>query len=576
MLENHTPRSTDEICKPDGTPLYGERMMYERIKKDLEEHYLQWHMFYDLNLNIRASYKSEVQIDFLLICPKGIIVIEVKGGRMHIRNGVYVNTMHGVGSKNLPESPFHQAKRYRNALLEPSNGVYDRKEVFITFACAFPSAHLDRTSVITGDKDKEFLWNAFDHEDESKSFAEFCLKVFEDDKAEKGYQRDDFTPEEINRIIKRLEPTIFATGARRPSSLQEVLDWLQVNDLNVLTGLSKNSRLFIEGGPGTGKTTLAKAYIRMFAPQRGLYLCWNSLLAASMRKELKKADLHYCCDVEKFESFLIRISSGMLSVADFSDGKSPDINVLKEVLVNYKSSNIYKDYAYIIIDEIHDTLDKGAIEVLELLSSIGDAGLKEGRFMVFFDNNQGYNQQSRDLTGLSEAITENAAIFVLGENHRVPENKAIVNYSYDILALNRYDKFLNYIKEFETIPNCPIKVHYCNSEREFQIQVREKAKDIAGKRKGNNNVLLVHSSIMRLNSTKEYLEWQGDNITELTEENVGSNLENTLPWTTILKYKGLERDNVILAIKGEDYFDCFEIFIGMTRTISNLELLILE
>ena len=51
MLENHTPRSTDEICKPDGTPLYGERMMYERIKKDLEEHYLQWHMFYDLNLN---------------------------------------------------------------------------------------------------------------------------------------------------------------------------------------------------------------------------------------------------------------------------------------------------------------------------------------------------------------------------------------------------------------------------------------------------------------------------------------------------------------------------------------------
>ena len=41
-------------------------------------------------------------------------------------------------------------------------------------------------------------------------------------------------------------------------------------------------------------------------------------------------------------------------------------------------------------------------------------------------------------------------------------------------------------------------------------------------------------------------------------------------------YKGLENHHVILALKKEDYFKCFELYIGMTRAIVSLKLLILE
>ena len=438
----------------------------------------------------------------------------------------------------------------------------------------FPSSYLDRTTVITGDRDKEYLWNAVDHNNPNKSFADFCLKVFDEDKARKNYIREDFTPEEIKRMIKRLEPTIFAPGARRPSDLQEILDWLKINDLNIITGLSKNSRIFIEGGPGTGKTTIAKAYINLFAPQKGLYLCWNSLLAASMCRALKKANLHSYCDVEKFESFLIRISKGKYSLDDFSNSNSPVQDDIRKILLAYKSSNDYKDYSYIIIDEIHDTLDKGAIEILDTLSSIGESGLAEGRFLVFFDNNQGYAQETRNLQEAAEKISENAAIFVLGENHRVPENKAIVHYAQRGLTLPKYEDFLKLINELEDIPNCPISVKHLDTA--FQKYICNYALDIAKNRKGNNYVLLVNSGLMKDEAVKMYLEYVGDNLTELNERNIDTNLETTLPWTTILKYKGLERDHVILALKCKELYNCFEIFIGMTRAISKVEVLIID
>ena len=52
----------------DGSILRGEYDIYKRIKDDCEKSHLHWYVWYDLNLPIPYRNKSELQIDFLLIC----------------------------------------------------------------------------------------------------------------------------------------------------------------------------------------------------------------------------------------------------------------------------------------------------------------------------------------------------------------------------------------------------------------------------------------------------------------------------------------------------------------------------
>ena len=140
----------------------------------------------------------------------------------------------------------------------------------------------------------------------------------------------------------------------------------------------------------------------MSCRQRGLYLCWNQLLAAKMKFLLKRRNL-VNCDVERIESFLIKISGGEISHEDFVN-RSISSDLLRRMLLKFKSSPLYPNYSYIIIDEVHDMLDIGAIEILDCLSAIDDHGIQTGRFLVFYDEKQGYDNQSRGLNNLISSI----------------------------------------------------------------------------------------------------------------------------------------------------------------------------
>ena len=94
-------------------------------------------------------------------------------------------------------------------------------------------------------------------------------------------------------------------------------------------------------------------------------------------------------------------------------------------------------------------------------------------------------------------------------------------------------------------------------------------------------MLLTHSNIDRT-------KWQGDltitkaieflieGINRITKENINTLGEKTFAWTSILRYKGLECNNVILVIKNEEDLNYFELYIGMTRAVVSVEILILD
>ena len=64
-------------------------------------------------------------------------------------------------------------------------------------------------------------------------------------------------------------------------------------------------------------------------------------------------------------------------------------------------------------------------------------------------------------------------------------------------------------------------------------------------------------------------------IKELKPDNVKYE-EDRLCLTTILSYKGLETKHVVLVVNNREEIDKFELYVGMTRAMFDLEILLLD
>ena len=64
-------------------------------------------------------------------------------------------------------------------------------------------------------------------------------------------------------------------------------------------------------------------------------------------------------------------------------------------------------------------------------------------------------------------------------------------------------------------------------------------------------------------------------LKELTEENIVRQ-DDRLPLSSILKFKGLEKKHVVLVVNATTYINSYELYIGMTRAMIDVEMLILE
>jgi len=550
------------ITKEDGSPLEGEIDVYRTLFsefKDSKDLFYIWHdVKFPVHSNSHNPYKkTEAQMDFLLVCKKGICVIEVKGGNLEFHDSEFF-FRHQSELKKIQQNPLKQVNGYKYTLIERI--LTNFKNKLIIDLCVFPFTGVDFSiyKTIFGD-------SIYTRVQKTKGIklSTFILSRFENTRnkfIEKNNNKfQEISEREMLDIKKTLSPLL--TNQNSFISNKETYEWLGLKNFEVFDGLSKNQRVLIEGIPGCGKTTFALAYADQKRHLNGLYLCWNRFLKFKIENTVRQRNISNL-EVKTYYLFLKELLKIDLTFED-------NATIFREKVFNFFPKDNDKQYDYIIIDEGQDIINKGVEVLLEKLTHNGK-GLEQGTILFLCDTEQAYTLTQDNLNEDIDALSMFFTHFQMNHAHRSVNNPHIRDLAAlvleDVYSLGNQktsDLYSNSIFKFNSFKEAKSQMI-----KDFLKQIRDPSNSL----KGMDCILLVESVILSDSEIQEELSIK--DIEELTEHNI-VDTANSLKFTTPLKYKGLEKENVALIINKPSEKNQHEIYVGITRTKQNLKIYII-
>ena len=377
-------------CIPDVIPaaqhLDSEQALLQRFRTELPDEFI---VIPCLEVPyLQAGRDSEA--DFVILHPRGRLVLEAKGGEIRCLRGNWERKKYGKWQPMNP--PFYQARNNAYAIyeyLKDSLGR-DAPEARMPFSHAviFPSIDfnvdtieipdsrlIDRTELANCDVLK--LVNRLLDDTENRYLARFP-----------GYDLPaPLTDAQLLAVANKLRPEVRMTSNLTPDSLERELIRLSSTQLRALDAATQSKRLRITGGPGSGTTLLALEVCRReLAANPALKIglvCFNRHLGAFL-VDVAKADRLYGVTPGSFYLHLDRI------LGDVADAKATDPAYFQQrvraALEIAQRTPEAEKFDLLVVDEGQDFRDDG--DKLALFDAMLKGGLAKGRWRWFEDLDQ--------------------------------------------------------------------------------------------------------------------------------------------------------------------------------------------
>ena len=358
------PGSIEKMNAP-----YSESEVYKSLS-GLDDTFIIFHSVQWVKRNLTKSF-TWYENDFLILSKKyGILVLEVKGGRIYFADGLFhqvnLDTKEDV-ILDEGNDPLSQAKRgvyhFKKILESKIKGISQR--ISIEPCVWLPSTDIKDCNKmpLLYEEAKKAILDVSSLKNSKKALNE----VYDFYNAE---TITNITDEEFNVIRDAIAPDFDLIPS--PSIIKGELDNIFLRLTNEQAGLLdylvEQRTATIQGAAGTGKTLVALEAARRFASngKKVLFLCFNRYLFEHLK---------FDCPIEGVDYYNVNQYVGQFTKLDITSPKIRAVELQKIDIDKF-------EYGAVVIDEAQDFED----EEVQFLSDVCE--LKGASFYTFFDKNQ--------------------------------------------------------------------------------------------------------------------------------------------------------------------------------------------
>lgn len=530
----------------------------------------EWICLHSLAL-ARHARKRRGELDFVILAPQGLFVLEVKGGRVARREGKWIFTDRYGFEHEKEESPFDQASGGMFSLehaLRKEFGTDNRLgRLLMGYGVMFPDILFEEQGC---DAPRELV---YDIRDARNPISDYIDRVSRFAKSVRGSDRALPSRDDRNAIAKFLRGDFEAIPllAAREDSARESLARMTDTQFLVLDSFDSQRAVIVEGGAGTGKTLLALEVARREAREgrRVLLLCFNRLLAEFLSASLEneKESIEVGSIFQKMDN-LIRASS-LHGEFEKARKTADSTELFSKLYPEYSQLALLEEveapFDVLVVDEGQDMLTQ---QNLDFWGACLAGSLEGGRWRIFMDSN---NQ-----AGVF-GVQENAAadrLRRLGVTHHLMincRNTVQIADETEMLACPR-------VKTTGVSSGLPVAYSWYSNEGEQEKKLARILRKLSEEQ-------ILPGQVTVLSPRREEAccahRIQEPQLEKLSPENVRyaiTGATKSITYASVSAFKGLENDYIVLTDIEELEADWWKsvVYVGMSRARLGLFLLVSE